>query len=98
MASRYPQEIPAVAADRELGAHHHQLPIARAFGVLGCEGRRQLGLQRGGWQRERYQNGCANKLPLRVNRGHYSHSVCSSSARYLETYQAGTLVIGLGRW
>ena len=54
MASRHPQDIPAIAADRELGADHHQLPIARCLGVLGREGRGLFGVLRRGRQRERY--------------------------------------------
>uniref|UniRef100_A0A453AB77 Uncharacterized protein n=1 Tax=Aegilops tauschii subsp. strangulata TaxID=200361 RepID=A0A453AB77_AEGTS len=66
MAGRHPQNVPAVAADRELGAVHRQLPAAGGAGAPGREGRGLLGVQRRRrWQGERPQDGRAIKLPLR---------------------------------
>jgi len=38
MASRQAKDVSGIAADCELGAYDHQLPLACPAGVLGCEG------------------------------------------------------------
>lgn len=64
MAGGQAPHAPHVPADRQLGAHDHQLPLACAAGVPGREGRELLGFVGGGRPGEGQQAVRADQLPL----------------------------------